>query len=484
MKNLKTFLLTGWALFLLSPMVAQNEERPNIIWIMLEDWSPDLGCYGTKGIETPITDKLASEGIRYTNAFCTSPVCSPSRSAMLTGFHQNYIGAEQHRTEDPEKRPLPYGIKPLPLLLQEAGYFTALMKSKKTDANFIGDLGFMGKDWSARKPEQPFFAQITLQGTHRTWQRDAQKPINPDVVELPPYYVDTPFARRDWANGLEQMQLCDREIGDILERLNKEGLTDNTLVFLIGDNGRCHIRGKQFLYDPGLQVPLIVKWPGKIIPGQVNDDLVQTIDVTATILDVARAKPAHPLHGKNLFQDESKDREYIFAARGRMGPTHDAMRAIRSKKYKLIHNLMPERAWLQYSGYKEENYPMLAEMNVLYMEGKLNGAQSKFFAPNKPEFELYDISNDPHELNNLANDKAFASIKDHMLGELYHWRNSIKDKGLSLKFREGGHPPKYPTRTLEEWKTIYKRWKPWVFREPGKVVVHPFSKKSYPGPKN
>lgn len=467
-------------LFLAAPikLMAQDasNNRPNIIWMMLEDWSTDLGCYGTIGVETPVTDQLAAEGIRYINAFCTSPVCSPSRSAMLTGFHQNYIGAEQHRTEAPDKKPLPYGIKAMPVLLKEAGYYTALMKSNKTDANFEEDLGFMGDDWNNRNKDQPFFAQITFQGTHRTWQRDTIHPIHLESVELPPYYADTPFARRDWANGLEQMQICDREIGAILNRLDDEGLTNNTLIFLIGDNGRCHIRAKQFLYDPGLKVPMIIKWPNKIQAGQVNEDLVQTIDITATILDVAGVKPNYTLHGKNLFKDSIKNREYIFAARGRMGKTHDAMRVIRSKKFKLIHNLMPERPWLQFSAYKEENYPMLAEMNVLYLEGKLDGVQEKFFAPSKPEFELYDIVNDPHEINNLSQNQKFATIKDHLLSELYAWRRSINDEGVSLEFREGGLSSKYPTRTLNEWKEVYTKWKPWVFRKPTERIDHPFSK--------
>ncbi|MCK4999071.1 MAG: sulfatase-like hydrolase/transferase, partial [Anaerohalosphaera sp.] len=217
---------------------APKPARPNVVWIMLEDWSPDMSCYGTKGIETPGCDKLAGEGIRYTRAFTTAPVCSASRSAMITGFHQNYIGANQHRTAKNLKRPLPYGIKPLPVMLKEAGYYTCLMNSRKTDCNFTGDLGFMGKDWGGRKDGQPFFAQITLPGTHRKWQRDPIRPIDGADVEIPPYYADTPLVRRDWANGFEQMQICDRQISQILKRLDDEGLRDNTIVFVIADNGR------------------------------------------------------------------------------------------------------------------------------------------------------------------------------------------------------------------------------------------------------
>ncbi|MDA0347329.1 MAG: sulfatase [Verrucomicrobia bacterium] len=454
---------------------AHAAGKPNIVWIMLEDWGLELSCYGTPAIETPVCDQLAAQGIRYTNAFCTAPVCSTSRSAMITGFHQNYIGAQQHRTEGDDKRPLPYGIKPMPLLLKEVGYYTVLMKSNKTDNNFTDDLGFMGKDWKERQPNQPFFAQITLTGTHRTWNRDSFRPIDSKDIQLPPYYADTPFNRRDWANGLEQMQICDREIGEILERLELEGLADNTMVILTGDNGRCHIRGKQFLYDPGLQVPLIIRWPGNIKGGQVSHAMVQTIDITATILDVTGVMPPLELHGKNLFGAEVQSRKYIFAARDRMGDTHDAMRTIRSKRFKLIHNLMPERAWLQYSGYKEDNYPMLAEMSVLYLQGKLNEDQAKFFAPTKPEFELFDIQADPHELKNLANDPNYAAIKDELLSELYAWRTFIEDQGVSDAFRFGGLSDAYPTRTLQGWQERLDAWKPWVFREPGDNVKHPFN---------
>lgn len=454
--------------------IAQAQNKPNILWIMLEDWCPDLSCYGTKGILTPNVDKLASEGIRYTNAYCTSPVCSPSRSAMMTGFHQNFIGAHQHRTKT--KKLLPNGIKTLPVLLKEAGYYTARMKSGKTDCNFKADLGFKGKDWKGRKEGQPFFVQATLAGTHRTWQRDPNRPIDEKDIELPPYYADTPLSRRDWANGLEQMQICDREVGEFLKLLKDDGLADNTVVILIGDNGRCHIRGKQFLYDSGLRVPLIIRWPGVVKPGQVCNDMVQTIDITKTILNIAGAKSPYELHGKDLFGPEVKKRKYVFAARGKMDDTHDAMRMIRSRKHKLIHNLMPERAWLQFNNYKETRYPMLAEMNVLNMQGKLNPVQAAFFAPKKPEFELFDMEKDPHEINNLADDPKYASVKNELLSELQKWRELINDKGVSDEFRKGGWPSKYPTKTLEEWQEVVEKWKPWVFRKLNEKGTHPFKK--------
>ncbi|WP_404309585.1 sulfatase family protein [Neorhodopirellula lusitana] len=477
-------------------------DRPNILWITIEDWSPDLSCYGTKGIQTPHVDKLAAEGVRYDRAFTTSPVCSTSRSAMMTGFHQNFIGAHQHRTTN--KQPLPYGIRPVPHLFADAGYFTCLM-SRKTDVNFLPDKKeelFQGNDWSEREADQPFFARITFGGTHRAWNRDPVRPIALEDVELPPYYPDTPFIRRDWANGLEQMQLVDREVGELLKRLDDEGLSDNTLVFFIGDHGRCHIRGKQFLYDEGTRIPMIMRWPGKVQPGQVNDDLVMSIDICATILEAAGIPEPVSLHGKSLFSDDIKQRQYVFAARDKMDAAHDAMRSIRSDRYKLILNLMPERAYCQFSRYKEECYPPLAELNVLNLEGKLTAEQAAFMAPNKPAIEMFDLRHDPHELHNLADDPKLAKVKSELLTELEKWRRDvIKDQGVSDEFRavgifpktcptstvgqwvqengdvydfeKNGYPAWYPTRTLEEWRAVKALWEPYVFRDPDNKVARP-----------
>ena len=485
-----------------SASASSSDPRPNVLWITIEDWSADLSCYGTKGIHTPHVDKLASEGIRYERAFTTSPVCSTSRSAMMTGFHQNYIGANQHREYD--KQPLPHGIRPIPHLLQDAGYFTALM-SGKTDCNFVPNTKkelFMGADWSERQPGQPFFARITFGGTHRSWKRDPMRPIDAADVELPPYYADTPLIRRDWANGLEQMQLVDRQVGTLLQRLDDEGLADKTIVFFIGDHGRCHIRGKQFLYDGGIRIPMIMRWPGRAAPGQVSTDLVSSIDICATVLEAAGVEPPVPLHGKSLFSDDVKKRKYVFAARDKMDETHDSMRAIRSKNFKLILNLMPERPWCQYNRYKEGAYPMLAEMNVLNLTGRLNPQQAAFFAPTKPQVELFDLRRDPHEVDNVAEHPEYADVKAELLAELDDWRtNVIHDQGVTEEFRAAdvfaescptakvdewveansdnhdfnthGWPAWYPTRSLAEWEKAREQWAPYVFRKPDQSVPRP-----------
>jgi len=503
---LSCFLVAASLLWANSFSFAQDENspdaRPNILWITIEDWSPYLSCYGTKGIDTPNVDKLASEGVRYEWAFTTSPVCSTSRSAMMTGFHQNYIRAHQHRTA--EKQPLPHGIRPIPHLMADAGYFTAVM-SWKIDCNFLPDTKgelFEGTDWSQRKEGQPFFARITYGGTHRIWKRDPENPIDPAEVEVPPQYPDTPFVRRDIANGYEAMQLVDREVGELLQRLEDEGLADNTVVIFIGDHGICQIRGKQFLYDEGTRIPMIVRWPGQVKSGTVNTDLASSLDICQTILDIAGAKSPVPLHGVNLFGPKLAERKHLFAARDKMDKTRDSMRSIRSKDHKLILNLMPERAYCQYSRYKEGAYPLLAEMNIMNLEGKLTPEQAAFFASSKPEIELFDLKKDPHEVDNVADDPAYAEVKGKLLEKLNDWRQDvIDDQGVTDEFRgtgifpempEGvnvddwvevhadeydfdkyGYPGWFPTRTLEDWKKAREKWEPWVFRSTDSDMERP-----------
>lgn len=432
-------------------------ERPNILWIMIEDWSTDLSCYGTALVHTPNIDGLAQQGIRFERAYTTSPVCSTSRSAMMTGFHQNYIGAHQHRTKD--KKPLPYGIKPIPHLLEEVGYYTATMIGGKTDCNFTTSRKlFMGKHWRERKEGQPFYVQATFGGTHRSFVRDPERPIDADKVKLPPYYPDLPLVRRDWANGLETVQVVDRQVGQLLQQLEDDGLADNTIVFFIGDHGRCHIRGKQFLYEAGVHIPLIVRWPKHIKPSSVSDELVSSLDICQTIVKVAGAKPAHALHGHYLFGESVPARKYVHFNRDKMDDTHDAIRAVRSDRFKFIHNLMPERAYCQLNEYKERQYPILALMNVLNMTGKLNPTQARFMARRKPEYELYDLENDPHEVNNLADDPDHAEIQATLLAEIDRWRTDMKDVGVTDEFRQGGWPADYPTKSLAEWQSILKEW--------------------------
>ncbi len=420
----------------------QAKDRPNILWILSEDISPDLSCYGTAAVQTPNLDKLAIHGVRYTNAFTTSPVCSASRSAMITGMYQTSVGIHHHRSHRDDGYTLPEPVRLITEYFREAGYFTANVKtaapgvrgSGKTDFNFKFNKPFDGSDWNQRKPGRPFFAQLSISMTHRGghWKGLRQKlknPVDPAKVKLPPYYPDHPVSRDDWATYLDSIQMMDGFVGKILKRLEDEGLADNTVVIFIGDHGRCHVRGKQWLYDGGIHIPLIIRWPGKLKAGQVCDDLVSSIDISATVLKIADIEPPKYMEGRVFLGPGAKKREYIIAARDRCDETYDRIRCVRTKRYKYIRNFMPERPYTQINRYKERSYPMLPLMKELHAEGKLTPVQALFMAPRKPVEELFDLQNDPYEINNLADSSKHRPILEKMRGILDKWIEETGDKG-------------------------------------------------------
>ncbi|MDB5242603.1 MAG: arylsulfatase family protein [Spirosoma sp.] len=421
----------------------QSTTRPNILWILSEDISTDLACYGMPIVQTPVLDQLARDGIRYTNAFTTAPVCSPSRSALITGMYQTSIGAHNHRSHRDDDYHLPKPVKPITNYLRDAGYYTVNVKTAvpgvatptKTDFNFIPDQAvFDGTDWNQRKPGQPFFAQVTIDETHRgkAWStvvKQHEPHIDPRRVVMPPFYPDHPVARADWATYLESIQLMDSYVGKILERLQQEGIADNTLVIFIGDNGRCHVRDKQFLYDGGIHIPLIMRWPGQLKAHQVNTVMVSAIDISATILNVAGLTPPAYMEGQVLLGPTARKRDFIVAARDRMDETVDRMRCIRDRQYKYIKNYMPERPYMQPNEYKETQYPMWNLLKELNREGKLTSAQAKFVAPVKPAEELYDIIKDPYELDNQAGLPNYRKTLRIMQARLEKWIVKTGDKG-------------------------------------------------------
>jgi len=424
-------------------------NRPNILWILSEDISPELSCYGTPLVQTPNLDNLAAQGIRFTNAFTTAPVCSASRSAMITGMFQTTIGAHNHRSHRDDGYMLPEPVKMITEYFRRAGYYTANVKTAapgvqgtgKTDFNFTFKNAFDGSDWNQRKAGQPFFAQLSINMTHRGphWKkvRDMlDNPVDPDKVKLPPYYPDHPVAREDWATYLNSIQVMDGYIGKILKRLDDEDLADNTVVIFIGDHGRCHVRGKQWLYDGGIHIPLIVRWPGKLRAGQVCDDLVSAIDISATILKIAGAELPKHIEGKVFLELDRNSRwkpvanhEYIIAARDRCDETIDRIRCVRTKQYKYIRNFMPERPYTQKNNYKETSYPMLNLMKELHAQGKLTPVQELFMVPRKPDEELYDLRKDPYEINNLAASPEHKQTLNQMRRILEQWIKDTGDKG-------------------------------------------------------
>ncbi len=401
-------------------------KRPNILWIISEDTCPDLGCYGNATVHTPNLDKLASQGTLFTRAYATAPVCSPSRSAFMTGMYQTTIGAHQHRTF--YEKPLPEPVQVITEYFRQKGYFVSNGQGTdpespgKKDWNFdIENPAFDGTDWRQREESQPFFSQFNFRLTHRKFERDPDQPIDADKVDVPPYYPDHPITRRDWANYLESLQVLDRQIGELLQRLEDDGLAEDTIVFYFGDHGRPHVRGKQWLYEGGIHVPLIVRWPGRVKAGKVDDQLVSLIDLAPTSMKIAGIKPPGHLHGKDFLGRWTRKRSEIYAARDRCDGTEDRIRCVRDNRYKLIKNYYPERPYTQFNGYKKYRYPVLTLLQIMHENGELTPAQEHFMADARPEFELYDLENDPYEIDNKVDDPDYQDVKNKLQAKLEKW---------------------------------------------------------------
>ncbi len=419
------------------PFGCRKKQDLNILWIIAEDICPDLGCYGNPFVHTPNIDKLAAEGVTFRNAFTTSPVCSPSRSALITGMYQTSIGAHNHRSHRDDDYTLPHPVRLLTDYLREAGYFTANVTEPapgvkvrgKTDLNFTVGKLFDGTHWNQRQPGQPFYAQINLPWTHRRFVRNEQNPTDPEKIELPPYYADHPITREDWTLYYDTIAILDRNIGLIMKQLEEEGLLEKTILLFFGDNGRPHFRGKQWLYEGGIHVPLLVRWPDKRKAGDVNEELVSAIDIAATSLHLAGINVPEHMQGQNFLITKVKHRDYIIAARDRCDETVDRIRCVRTKRYKYIRNFYPERPYTQLNRYKESEYPVLRLMKRLNAQKKLTPEQALFFASQRPSEELYDLQNDPHEVNNLAGHPEFDDRLIEMRKILDDWMDETGDVG-------------------------------------------------------
>ena len=289
------------------------EKRPNILWLICETASTDLACYGNTQIKTPNLSRLAGEGALFTHAFATAPVTSASRSAFMTGMYQTSIGAHNHRSHREDGYLLPKPAQVLTDCFRKAGYFTSncdglsYRKPGPTDWNFmVARPPFDGTDWSQRKPEQPFFAMVNFGQTRRPFERDKRNPIDPYTVTLPEIYPDHPVSRRDWADYLEALQVVDSQVGTALAWLEKEESAQDTIVVFSADTGRAHVRCEQWLYDGGLRVPLMVRWPGHIEAGSVFGGLVSLVDLAPTLLSLVGIPVPKPLQGHVLLGPEPR----------------------------------------------------------------------------------------------------------------------------------------------------------------------------------
>lgn len=431
--------------------------RPNILWILAEDFSPHLGCYGEKHVSTPHLDRLAAEGVRFERAFTTAAVCSASRSAFITGMYQTTIGAHNHRSHRTAEYPLPPGVRVITDWLREVGYFTANIRAfpapitfkgaGKTDWNFYyAGKPFDSDQWADLPSRQPFYAQINLSETHRSAPSTVKTGrafngphrADPAQVSIPPYYPDCPEVRADWANYLDDASALDVKVGAILAQLERDGLADNTVVVFMGDHGQAHVRGKQWCYDSGLRVPLVVRWPKNFPapagfkPGIANAQLVEAIDLTATTLAFAGVPKPAAMQGRVLFGAQAEPaRTYAFGARDRCDEAVFRLRTVRDERYRYIRNFTPEKPFFTLSRYKENQYVAIPAMRRLHEQGKLNAVQATLFAPHMPVEELYDLASDPHEIVNLiASPKPeHQAALRRLRPALEKWIEDTRDQG-------------------------------------------------------
>lgn len=412
---------------------AADVKHPNILWIVGENICLDLGCYGAKHVATPNLDRLAAEGMRYTNVFATAPVCSASRSAFMTGMYQTTIDAQHARSHRDDGYKLPTGVRPITYRMREMGYYTVNLKTigdrtvgtGKVDLNFdVGPkLWEADTDWSALPSHQPFFVQVNMPEVEydiydrQSWKKDRVEWVGerehpqiakPEDVTLPPYYPDHPVARQEWARFLNSVSGMDVRIGEILRKLESDGLADDTIVIFFADNGRMEPRGIHWCYDEGLHVPMIIRFP-KNFPsppgwkiGGIDERLISLIDVTATTLDLSGFGKTQGMKGRVLFGPNiDAQRKFAFSARDRIDETEQRIRTVRTARYRYIRNFRPDVPVMSLNRYKERCFLIVPLMRELQAAGKLNDVQTRLMQTRLPDEELYDLEKDPFEIDNL-----------------------------------------------------------------------------------
>ncbi len=430
----------------------ESEPKPNILWIYLEDTAPLLSAYGTTLISTPNIDSLARQGVLYENAFMPAPVCSASRSSIITGVMSTTTGTHNHHSSRTKESAidLPKDLKTIPEVFKEAGYFT--FNNGKDDYNFDYDRRELysqdyymhplyGKsgvrlDLDSLKTKQPFFGQIQMYGGKEifssSFKDKVKTPVDRSKITLPPYLPNHPAIIEEYASHLDAIQITDEKVGGIINKLKAAGILENTIVFFFSDHGMRMTRNKQFLYDGGIQVPLIIadftKQNDALPAGTISEDLIAGLDLGTSSLALAGIERPAYMEGRNIF-DEKEKRKYVISTRDRCDFTIDRIRSVRSKEFKYIRNFMTDRPYTQPTYMDVDGIEFVEVMHQLYEEGKLNDIQDRFMSNERPLEELYDLKNDPFELNNLATNPDYEAVLKKYAVVLKKWIADTGDKG-------------------------------------------------------
>lgn len=445
---------------LFSTGISAQQKKPNIIWITCEDISPFIGAYGDNQIKTPNIDNLSKDGIRYLNAFTCAGVCAPSRSCIITGMYPTSIGTQHMRTTgDAKFQPVPsYSavipdyVKCFPEYLRAEGYYCT--NNEKQDYQFIPPVTVWDENGPAasyrnRPPGMPFFSIFNLFITHESqlFGRKDSLLLDPDKLIIPPYYPDTKTVRNDLNRLLTNIEMMDRQVGEIIKLLKEDGLYENTIIFFFSDHGGALPWMKREILERGTHIPLIIHLPGVQHSGITFEELVSEVDFAPTVLSLAGIKIPDYMQGQAFLgkQKANTPRKYVFSARDRMDTEYDRVRMVRDKQYRYLFNYMPEKTYYQNIEYRL-GIPMMKEILNLRDAGKLDSNQMRWFST-KPEEELYDVKNDPDELHNLATLPEFKSKLDELRRAFREWNNKVGDmsgieeKDMVRQMWNGGTEP-------------------------------------------
>jgi arylsulfatase A-like enzyme len=445
-------------------------DRPNILWITSEDNGPELGCYGDTYATTPNLDRLAASGLRFNNCWSNAPVCAPARTTIITGLWPTSTGAMHMRSQVK----LPDGFLLLPQYMRQSGYYCS--NNEKEDYNVatvgkVWDESSKKAHWRNRQVGQPFFSVFNITTSHESQIRVRPHQLVHDPAEapIPTYHPDLPEVRHDWAQYYDKLTEMDVRVGRILAELDADGLREDTIIFYFGDHGSGMPRSKRWLYQSGLRVPLIVVVPEKfkplanrpLEPGTATDDLVSFIDLVPTMLSLAGAQIPEQLQGHVfLGPQKTEANKYLFGFRDRMDERYDCSRSVRDDRYLYIRNWMPHRAQGQYLDYMFQT-PTTRGWFEAYRSKQTNNVQSSFWLP-KPSEELYDLTNDPEQVVNLAGQSVHQSTMDRMRQALKKWMLESRDLGLmpesEMFARSGDDAPwtighddaRYPIEEIEK----------------------------------
>ncbi|WP_371397589.1 sulfatase [Fretibacter rubidus] len=455
------------------PESIYEDDRPNILWLVLEDASPTLAPYGDTTIDTPNINRLAEDGVTYTNVYSPSGVCSPSRASLALGMYPSAIGANHMRTSshtDITGLPVYEAVPPpqakmLSQYLRGHGYYTT--NNYKTDYQFktpknAWDESGVFAHWRNRPQGKPFFSVVNFTTTHESGlfepygfrkiesrhyfsddaERIAKLPTHPldktseantaihlpkdTDFPIPSYLPDTPLVRRDMWKMYNNLAEADQQIGAVLAQLKEDGLLEKTVIFLYSDHGGPLPRQKRLIYDSGLKVPLIIRFPNAENSGDMDDQMVNFVDFAPATLSLAGLRTPDHMHGKDFILNDKDARKYIYAAADRFDGFTDTIRAVKEKRYKYIRNYRPEQEYYLPVTYREK-IPTMQELLRLRDEGNLSSEQAQWFRESKEVDELYDTLADPHELNNLAQIPEYEEVLSRLKKEMDRWLNSIGD---------------------------------------------------------